>query len=443
MNKTPTHILLVDSDLEEARLIRSVLAIPNDGAFTVEWVARFADAIERVALGGVDVLLLDLMLPDAQGLAVFDQLLAAAPNALILILSGENDEGIARQAVERGAQDYLFKGHVDAHWLPRALRYLIERKATQDALRASEARFRAMSDALPLGIFVADGQGSCVYTNAAYQEISGLSSEQALGSQWITAIHPEDRDRVRDDWWAAAKGRGTFQTEYRFMQEDGSIIWTRVSSGPMLDGMNPQGRIKTVEDISERKAAEFKLRAFEETLFEERERAQVTLDSIGDAVLSTDLNGSLTYLNRVAEEMTGWSSEDAVGRPLAEVFNIVDGATGQTATNPALQAIRENRNVGLVADCVLVRRDGLECAIEDSAAPIHNRDGQVAGAVIVFNDVSESRAMALKLAHLAHSSPDYRTGCCSPNGCRARLDWRNGTISRSACFSSIWITSRT
>ena len=124
-------------------------------------------------------------------------------------------------------------------------------------------------------------------------------------------------------------------------------------------------------------------------MFQEKERAQVTLNSIGDAVLTTDLLGNLTYLNLVAEAMTGWSHEDALGRPLGEVFNIVDGATRQAAANPARRAIEEDKTVGLAADCVLIRRDGLEAAIEDSAAPIHDRDGQVAGAVIVFHDVSD------------------------------------------------------
>lgn len=408
MSEAPIRVLLVENDPDAARLIQAVLANVSEGAFSVDCVKRLADAIEWVAHSAVDVVLLDLMLPDARGIGVFDQLFASAPDSLIVILSAANDEGIARQAVQRGAQDYLVKGHVEAHWLPRALHYLIERKLTQDALRFSEARFRAMSDASPLGIFVADGQGGCVYTNAAYQKISGLSFEQTLGSNWISAIHPEDRERVLEDWRAAAKGREPFQTEYRFLQEDGSIVWTRVSSAPMFDGVNPNGRVKTVEDISERKAHEFKLRAVEEALFDEREHAQVTLDSIGDAVLSTDLEGRLTYLNRVAEEMTGWPSEDAVGRLLPEVFNILDGTTHKTAINPALHAIRENRDVGLVADCVLVRRDGFECAIEDSAAPIHNRDGQVSGAVIVFHDVSESRAMALKMSHLAQH--DFLTG---------------------------------
>ncbi len=176
----------------------------------------------------------------------------------------------------------------------------------------------------------------------------------------------------------------------------------------MRDGMEPHGHMQTVEDITARKSTEFVLRAAEEALFEEKERAQVTLNSIGDAVLTTDLLGNVTYLNLVAEAMTGWSREDALGRPLSEVFRIIDGTTRQAAASPALRAIEENRTVGLAADCVLVRRDGFEFAIEDSAAPIHNRDGRVAGAVLVFHDVSQSRAMTLKLSHLAQH--DFLTG---------------------------------
>lgn len=120
---------------------------------------------------------------------------------------------------------------------------------------------------------------------------------------------------------------------------------------------------------------------------------------IGDAVLTTDLLGKVTYLNLVAEAMTGWSCEDALDRPVSEVFNILDCTTRLTAANPMQRAMAENESVGLGSDCVLVRRDGFESAIEDS--PIHNREGRVTGAVIVFHDVSASRAMALEMAHLA------------------------------------------
>jgi len=151
---------------------------------------------------------------------------------------------------------------------------------------------------------------------------------------------------------------------------------------------------RAIRNIIEREVARHEL-------FVERERAQVTLNSIGDAVLSTDISGNVTYLNVVAEHMTGWSRKEAVGRPLAEVFQIIDGATHKPSPNPLELAIRENRAVGLSANCILIRRDGYESAIEDSAAPIHDRDGQVTGAVIVFHDVSMARAMVLEMSHLA------------------------------------------
>jgi diguanylate cyclase (GGDEF)-like protein/PAS domain S-box-containing protein len=138
-----------------------------------------------------------------------------------------------------------------------------------------------------------------------------------------------------------------------------------------------------------------------EALFEEKERAQVTLDSIGDAVISIDVRGNVTYLNVVAESMTGWSREEATGRPLEEVFRIIDGNTREVATNPMALAIRENKTVGLTLNCLLVRRDGVESAIEDSAAPIHDRRGGVTGAVMVFHDVSTARALSVRMAYLA------------------------------------------
>jgi diguanylate cyclase (GGDEF)-like protein/PAS domain S-box-containing protein len=133
----------------------------------------------------------------------------------------------------------------------------------------------------------------------------------------------------------------------------------------------------------------------------QNERAEITLNSIGDAVISTDMPGNVTYLNAVAERMTGWPREEAVGRPLCRVFQIVDGATRETCPNPMDLAVRMNRTVGLTSNCVLIRRDGFETAIEDSAAPIRDRRGRTTGAVIVFHDVSAARATSLQMSHLA------------------------------------------
>jgi diguanylate cyclase (GGDEF)-like protein/PAS domain S-box-containing protein len=197
-------------------------------------------------------------------------------------------------------------------------------------------------------------------------------------------------------------GVSPFVIRHRFTPSSAfCAVWTRVNSAAMSDGTAPHGRIKTVEDITERKAAEARLQAAEEALYAEKEHAQVTLNSIGDAVLTTDLLGNVTYLNLVAEAMTGWPRDEAMGRPLAEVFRIVDAAKREAAANPAQRAIAEDRTVALAANSVLIRRDGIEFGIEESAAPIHKREGQVAGAVLVFHDVSQSRAMALKMSHQA------------------------------------------
>ena len=152
---------------------------------------------------------------------------------------------------------------------------------------------------------------------------------------------------------------------------------------------------RALRNMAERKTAE-------EVLFTENERAQVTLNSIGDAVLSTDTSGIVTYLNIVAEKMTGWSCEHALGRHFLEVFHIIDSTTREPSPNPMELAIREDKTVALAANCILIRRDGQEFAIEDSTAPIHDRAGLIAGAVIVFHDVSVSKAMVTEMSRLAH-----------------------------------------
>ncbi len=145
-----------------------------------------------------------------------------------------------------------------------------------------------------------------------------------------------------------------------------------------------------------------------ESLLRDSEQARVTLNSIGDAVVSTDVAGNVTYLNAVAEEMTGWSGSEAAGMPLQDVVRIIDAESREPALDPLALAMRQDATVGLSANCLLVRRDGHESAIEDTAAPIHDRDGQVTGAVIVFHDVGAAREMSLRMSELAQH--DVLTG---------------------------------
>lgn len=145
-----------------------------------------------------------------------------------------------------------------------------------------------------------------------------------------------------------------------------------------------------------------------EILAVHQERAQVTLDSIGDAVICTDSSGNITFLNRVAETMTGWLLKDAMGRAMGDCVRIVDAISRKTILDPMAKATSQNRRGNLPLNSVLISRDGQEVHIEDSVAPIHDRDGQVTGAVIVFHDVSATRALEKELTDSAHH--DFLTG---------------------------------
>jgi diguanylate cyclase (GGDEF)-like protein/PAS domain S-box-containing protein len=262
-------ILLIESDSAIARTLQDALDGAGDGQITVERVGRLSEGLESLKKEKVAAVILDLFLPDSQGIDTFVNLSLAAPHVPIVVLAGPGEEDIARAALARGAYDYLLKNRLDTYALTRALQSVISRKAVEDAL------------------------------------------------------------------------------------------------------------------------------------FLEKERAQVTLNSIGDAVITTDISGNITYLNQVAELMTGWSTKEASGRPFADVFHIVDGDTREALRDPMQLAVKQDQTVRLSSHCVLIRRDGWEGAIEDSAAPIHSPHGETIGAVIVFHDVGEARTMALKITRLA------------------------------------------
>ena len=128
-----------------------------------------------------------------------------------------------------------------------------------------------------------------------------------------------------------------------------------------------------------------------EALHEQREWCRVTLASIGDAVITTDINGGVTFLNPVAQSLTGWTLEEAAGQPLDRVFRIINEESRQPVESPAVRALREGVVVGLANHSLLIAKDGTERPIDDSAAPIRNDKGEVAGVVLVFRDISERR----------------------------------------------------
>ena len=277
MAKRPAKtVLLIEDGPEEARLIREMLNDPISGALELAHAESMSDAEKYLAGQSVDIVLLDIGLADPKGLEAVKRVRAAAARISIVLLSSADDEQIAVQAIQEGAQDYLIKGQIEPRELMRVLLNAAERK----------------------------------------------------------------------------------------------II--------------------------------------EEIQFVEKERAQATLDSIGDAVICTDASDNITFLNHVAETMTGWPLKEAAGRPMAEIIQIVDAITRKPIMDPMAKAASQNRKGDLPLNSVLISRDGSEVSIEDSVAPIHGREGQVTGAVIVFRDVSATRALEEELTY--SSQHDFLTG---------------------------------
>ena len=265
MNDEIKRVLLVEDDRGFARLLREMFKEQDSPDTEVTHVESLAEAESHLAANTVDIILLDPGLPDSQGIVSVQRAHAAAPRVPLVVLTGRNDESLALEALQAGAQDYLVKGQIDTRGLLRFLRYAIERNA------------------------------------------------------------------------------------------------------------------------------------MEEALFVERERAQVTLKSIGDAVACTDASGNLTFLNLVAERMTGWTMQEAEGRPMADVIRIVDAASRETIPHRTSTSPAGDRTEHLRSNSILIRRDGAEIPIEDSVAPIHDRDDGPAGEVIVFRDVSAARTSERQL----------------------------------------------
>jgi len=142
-------------------------------------------------------------------------------------------------------------------------------------------------------------------------------------------------------------------------------------------------------------------KALEKALYKEREKALVTLNSIGDAVISTNNQGLMEFLNPVAEILTGWLAKEAQGQPLAEIFHIINEKTRKPAQDPVARCLSEGKITGLANHTILVSRSGHECAIEDSAAPIWTDQGEVLGVVLVFKDASEARKFSRQISYQA------------------------------------------
>jgi PAS domain S-box-containing protein len=259
---------------------------------------------------------------------------------------------------------------------------LLQRKEAEELLRRSEQELADFFENAAVGLHWVGPDGVLLRVNQAELDMLGYSREEYLGHH-IAEFHA-DRDVIEDILGKLRSGETLREYEARLRCKDGSIKNVLFNSNVLWEGGTFVHTRCFTRDITERRLAE-------ESLRKQSEWLRVTLASIGDAVITTDTAGRITSLNPVAESLTGWSQDEANGRPLGTVFRIVNEQSRQEVENPATRALREGQIVGLANHTVLVARDGTEHAIDDSAAPIKDEHGNILGIVMIFRDVSEKR----------------------------------------------------
>lgn len=260
------------------------------------------------------------------------------------------------------------------------------RRKAELALAASEARYRLIVETAHEGIWLVDAEYRTVLANPRLAEMLGTTPDELIGRPVHEFVDERDLPELRRRI-AERKAGQPSAYDIRMKGPGGRTLWCFVRVTPVMSSDGEfTGALGMLSDITERKE-------FEQELERHREWLAVTLSSIGDAVIATDATGRVTFMNPVAEELTGWSSGEAAGRPLSEVFRIVNEHTREPVENPVTKVLREHRVVGLANHTALIARDGTERPIDDSGAPIRSADDEIIGVVLVFRDNTE-RALA-------------------------------------------------
>ena len=239
----------------------------------------------------------------------------------------------------------------------------IKRQLDEDRLRSSEARYRGLFENVVDGVYIASRDGELIAANPALVEMLGFDSVEdlkAAGRTTMLYVNPIDRERV----FARLEAQGFVKNfEYRLRRKDGKEIVVLENARAVYDDNdNIIAHEGTITDITDRKHAETRI-------FEEKERAQVTLQSIGDGVITTDSDGCVDYINPVAQDLTGWDMRGARGKPVTEIMTIINEHTRATVDNPVMRCLKEGRVVTLAENTMLINNAGDEVPIQDSAAP--------------------------------------------------------------------------
>jgi PAS domain S-box-containing protein len=365
------------------------------------------EALRRLQFDDFAVVLLDVVLPGISGFETARQIRDKFSHTPIIFLTARDVErSEMEEGYSLGAVDFLTKPVLPIVLQAKVRGFVDLFLDKQNATREAEQLRLLVEGTIDYAIFLLDTAGHVLTWNAGAERLKGYSADEIIG-QHFSRFYP--REAIDRDWPAhelkVALAVDRFEDEGWRIRKDGTQFWANVVITTLRDETGRHlGFSKITRDMTERKRSEENARRLAEetaarhaaeqnaTLIRaEQERLQVTLASIGDAVISTDGVGRVEFLNAVAEDLIGWKTADVARRELSDIFHIVNADTRLPVENPALRALKDGTVVGLANHTILIARDGREFPIDDSAAPIRDAAGNIIGSVLVFRDISERK----------------------------------------------------
>ena len=389
--RRPIRVLLVEDNPGDARIIVEMLREVDANLFQLQSVDRLDTALQRLGRATVDVVLLDLGLPDSAGLETFHRAHREAVEEPIIVISGFDDEDTAVAAVRAGAQDYLVKGRIDGAALTRVIRYAIERQRTEVQLRW----LTLAVDQSPASVFITDPRGTIQYVNQRFTTITGYSAPEAIGKTPRILKSGQTPPEYYKALWTTIQHGETWKSEIQNRRKTGELYWDSVTVSPIRDQRGAIAHFLAVqEDITDKKQVEQALRERDQQLHQ-------LADNIKEVFFLQDVEHRETiFINKAYEEIWGRSCESLYRSPQSFVDPIPE------EDRPALFASIEKNRQGEYAGDVefrVIRPDGTVRWMLAHAVPVRDEQGRVYRIAGVCTDVTERKKAESELK----ASEDY------------------------------------
>lgn len=399
MNPKPeTHnsvvrVLLVEDNLGDADLIQEMLPKTAGNGFAVEVVQRLSEAFSRIQGAKLDIILLDLGLPDSSGLDTFIKFQAAAPDMPIIVLTGNTDQQAAVIALQQGAQDFLIKGEITGDLINRAIRYALERKRVEQKLLATEGQYRQLYERMMDAFVRVDMSRKIRECNQAFLDLLGYSQEEASGLTYLDITpgrwHAAESEILKNQ--VLIRGYSdVYEKEYQ--RKDGSIVPVELRTNLISDETGaPTGMWAIIRNISERKQAEIQLEASKDQL-------SLILSSMAEGIYGLDCLGNCSFCNAACVRILGYRGiHDILGKNMHELVHHVsaDGSLYPREECPICMSLCSGDHFHSEHE-TFSRADGSHFPAECWTHPII-KDDVVLGTVVSFIDRTEQAKLENQL----------------------------------------------